>query len=96
MVRSQHFFKFQFFSKFVGWLYVPSEGHITTQKISPELGPKTVHFSHKIKIVPQTRQLKGLEVVVYHYVSWFVPKLFLNLNFSQKLSDGYMSRQKEI
>ena len=42
--------KFQFFSKIVDWLYVPSKGHITTHKMSPELGPKTVFFSHKTEI----------------------------------------------
>ena len=34
---------------------VPLEGHITTHKISPELGLKTVLFPQKSEIATQTR-----------------------------------------
>ena len=44
----QDSFNFQFFLKIVGMLYLPSEGHTTMHKISPEITLKIVLLSLKI------------------------------------------------
>ena len=71
------------------------------RKISPELGNKTVLFSHKIKTAFQTRLFKGLEVRVDHYISWFVPQTCFKFQFFSKIvgwlyvpSEGHITTHK--
>ena len=48
-----------------------AEEHITTHKISLELSPKTVLFSHKTEIATKTRLFRSSKVVILHYVPSF-------------------------
>ena len=77
--------------------YVSRLKDIATHRISPQLGPKQYFFHRKPKL-----QLRLPSLGVYRggYFSIMfrssLPKLVSNLNFSQKLSDGYVFRLKDI
>ena len=79
----------------VRWGYVQSAVHITTRLIFfAELTRSTKIPSNKKTITSAWKQKFRGKVIEYEYhMLWFAPQAFI---FSENMSDGYMSRQRDM
>ena len=84
--------------KVTSWWHVQPVVHVTTRLIWPELTRSTATapcFKHKTDESCQTRQFRGSNIDCENHILWFAPHTcFFPLNIY--MSDGYMSRQRDI